>query len=104
MKHMAAKHPFSELMRGHGKAVIVGILTTCTTAGHNGLLFAHMPAYLDKTLHYDPRSVALAQNASDRKAKRAEVCDVQNSARAGFTSGTRASRTPAYFTSIPVSQ
>lgn len=64
MKHMAADHPFAELIRGHARPVIVGALTTCATAGYNGLLFAHMPAYLDKVLHYDPKSVALAQNVA----------------------------------------
>ncbi|SDV46488.1 MFS transporter [Chitinasiproducens palmae] len=62
MKGMASKHPFAELMREHWRAVLLGIVTTAATAAYNGLLFAHMPAYLDKVLHYEPRTVALAQN------------------------------------------
>jgi MHS family proline/betaine transporter-like MFS transporter len=62
MKHLAAKHPLAELLREHWKPVLLGILTTAATAAFNGLLFAHMPAYLDKVLHYDPKRVALGQN------------------------------------------
>lgn len=64
MKHLASKHPFTELWREHWRAVVVGILTTAATAAYNGLLFAHMPAYLDRVLHYDPHTVALAQNVA----------------------------------------
>ncbi|ASW02437.1 MFS transporter [Paraburkholderia aromaticivorans] len=64
MKQFASKHPFAELMREHWRPVLLGILTTCATAGYNGLLFAHMPAYLDKVLHYDPHQVALGQNVA----------------------------------------
>jgi MFS family permease len=64
MKHLAAKHPFAELMREHWRAVLLGILTTCATAAYNGLLFAHMPAYLDRVLHYDPHQVAIGQNVA----------------------------------------
>ncbi|WP_144113068.1 MFS transporter [Paraburkholderia sp. BCC1886] len=62
MKHLAAKHPLSELLRDHWKPVLLGIATTAVTAAFNGLLFAHMPAYLDRVLHYDPRRVAIGQN------------------------------------------
>jgi len=64
MKHLASKHPFAELWRDHWRAVVVGVLTTASTAGYNGLLFAHMPAYLEKVLHYDPHTVAVAQNVA----------------------------------------
>ncbi|MGF6574947.1 MHS family proline/betaine transporter-like MFS transporter [Paraburkholderia sp. GAS333] len=64
MKGMAAKHPFAELMRDYWRPVLIGVLTTAATAAYNGLLFAHMPAYLDKVLHYDPRQVALGQNVA----------------------------------------
>ncbi|MDR8396186.1 MFS transporter [Paraburkholderia sp. USG1] len=64
MKHIASKHPFAELMQEHWRPVLLGILTTAATAGYNGLLFAHMPAYLDKVLHYDPHEVALGQNVA----------------------------------------
>ncbi|CAG9259770.1 MFS transporter [Paraburkholderia unamae] len=64
MKHLASKRPFTELWRKHWRAVVCGILTTAATAGYNGLLFAHMPAYLDKVLHYDPHTVAIAQNVA----------------------------------------
>ncbi|NML30002.1 MFS transporter [Paraburkholderia antibiotica] len=62
MKNMASKHPLAELLREHWRAVLLGIAATVATAGYNGLLFAHMPAYLEKVLHYDPRSVAIGQN------------------------------------------
>jgi len=64
MKHLASKHPFAEMWRNHWRAVVVGVLTTAATASYNGLLFAHMPAYLDKVLHYDPHTIAVAQNAA----------------------------------------
>lgn len=62
MKGLASKHPLAELLREHWRAVLFGITATVATAGYNGLLFAHMPAYLEKVLHYDPRSVAIGQN------------------------------------------
>jgi MFS family permease len=62
MKSMASKHPLAELLREHWKAVLFGIAASVATACYNGLLFAHMPAYLEKVLHYDPRSVAIGQN------------------------------------------
>jgi len=64
MKNMSSKHPFAELMRDYWRPVLIGVLTTAATAAYNGLLFAHMPAYLDKVLHYDPRQVALGQNVA----------------------------------------
>lgn len=64
MKGLASKHPFAELWREHWRAVVVGVLTTAATAGYNGLLFAHMPAYLDKVLHYEPHTIAIAQNVA----------------------------------------
>ncbi|WP_281664077.1 MFS transporter [Paraburkholderia fungorum] len=62
MKHLAAKHPLAELLREHWRPVLLGIGTTAVVAAFNGLLFAHMPAYLDRVLHYDPRRVAIGQN------------------------------------------
>jgi MFS transporter, MHS family, proline/betaine transporter len=62
MKHLAARHPLAELLREHWRPVLIGIATTAATAAFNGLLFAHMPAYLDKVLHYDPKRVAIGQN------------------------------------------
>ena len=64
MKQMASKHPLSELMREHGKSVLLGVAASVATAGYNGLLFAHMPAYLASVLHYAPRGIALAQNVA----------------------------------------
>ncbi|QGZ63173.1 MFS transporter [Paraburkholderia acidisoli] len=64
MKGLASKHPFAELWREHWRAVVLGVVTTAATAGYNGLLFAHMPAYLDKVLHYEPHTVAVAQNVA----------------------------------------
>lgn len=62
MKHLAAKHPLAELLRDYWKPVLVGIATTAATAAFNGLLFAHMPAYLSGVLHYDAKRVAIGQN------------------------------------------
>lgn len=64
MKGLASKHPFAELWREHWRAVVAGVVTTAATAGYNGLLFAHMPAYLDKVLHYEPHTIAVAQNVA----------------------------------------
>ncbi|WP_345817002.1 MFS transporter (plasmid) [Paraburkholderia sp. PREW-6R] len=62
MKNMASKRPLTELLREHWRAVVFGVTAAVATAGYNGLLFAHMPAYLEKLLHYDARNVAIAQN------------------------------------------
>ena len=58
-----ARVPLREVLAAHPGAVLVGIATTAATAGFNGLLFVHMPVYLGRVLHYDPKIVALAQNA-----------------------------------------
>lgn len=62
MKDKAAKNPASELFANHRPAMITAILVTAATAGYNGLLFAQMPSYLGKLLHYDGHTVAVAQN------------------------------------------
>lgn len=64
MKGKAAKHPTAELLKEHGPAVLLGILITAATAAYNGLLFAQMPSYLAKLLHYDGHTVAVAQNVA----------------------------------------
>lgn len=58
-----ARVPLRVVLKTRPVAVLVGIATTAATACFNGLLFVHMPAYLGRVLHDDPRLVALAQNA-----------------------------------------
>ncbi|MGH8128380.1 MAG: MFS transporter, partial [Gammaproteobacteria bacterium] len=57
-------NPTSELIRNHWQAMLTGILITAATAGYNGLLFAQLPAYLSKLLHYSGHVAALAQNSA----------------------------------------
>ncbi len=56
-----ARLPLAELLRGHGRAVTVGVLACAVVAGFNGLLFAHLPAHLVRVLHVDPARAAWAQ-------------------------------------------
>ncbi|MEC5408593.1 MFS transporter [Paraburkholderia sp. MPAMCS5] len=64
MKHTAAKHPLREVLREHGKPVLIAIGATTAVAGYNGLMFAHMPAHLARVLQYDARQAALAENVA----------------------------------------
>ena len=58
----AARRPVAEVFSIHTAAVLAGTATIAVVGGFNGLLFAHMPAYLATVLHYDPRTANIAQN------------------------------------------
>ena len=62
MKSTASKRPMREVFRERPLAIGVGIGTTAATAGFNALLFAYLPSYLTRVLHYDPPTASLAQN------------------------------------------
>ncbi|MGY2048401.1 MFS transporter [Methylobacterium sp. JK268] len=64
LRHMAARSPVGEVIRLHRGAVLKGIGIVALTAGFNGILFAHMPAYLIGVLHYPGKAVALAMNVA----------------------------------------
>lgn len=60
----AARRPVGEVLRLHGRAVLIGCGVVALTAGFNGLLFAHMPAYLGQVLGYDRQASAVAMNVA----------------------------------------
>jgi MFS family permease len=65
MKRTAASHgrgPLATLLSGHWIQVLVAMGATCVVATFNGLLFAHMPAYLARTLGYPGPEIALGLN------------------------------------------
>lgn len=53
--------PLHELVRTHRGQIAAGMAAQCTTAGFNGLFFAHMPAYLAGVVGYSPQDAVLAQ-------------------------------------------
>jgi MFS family permease len=62
LKHGAAKHPMKEVVGEHWRPLIAAVCVTASIATFNGLMFAHMPAYLEKVMRYDARYAALAEN------------------------------------------
>lgn len=56
-----SSQPLRELLRGHRWQIAAGLAAQCTTAGFNGLFFAHMPAYLTGVLGYTPQQAVFAQ-------------------------------------------
>ncbi|PSJ41014.1 MFS transporter [Sphingomonas deserti] len=64
VRHDAARHPVREVMRSHPGAILLGCAVAALTAAFNGLLFAHMPAYLVQVLDYDGQAVAVAMNVA----------------------------------------
>jgi MFS family permease len=60
----APRRPLTELFARYPRRIVVGIAATCVVAAYNGLLFAHMPAYLIRVLHYPGPAVALALNVA----------------------------------------
>ncbi len=62
MRATASRTPLRELLRGYPMEVLVGIGTSAATSVFNGMLFAYMPAYLVRALHYDAKVASLAQN------------------------------------------
>lgn len=63
MKGLAARQPFRELLRTHGRHVLVGCGLLAGTGCFNGLFFSHLPAYLSTVLRYDPRDAVFSQTA-----------------------------------------
>ena len=55
--------PVHTVVRAHAGTVLCGVLATAVVGIFNGLLFAHMPAYLVRVLGYAPRDVAFAMSA-----------------------------------------
>lgn len=53
--------PLHELVRTHRWQIAAGMAAQCTTAGFNGLFFAHMPAYLAGVVGYRPQEAVFAQ-------------------------------------------
>lgn len=53
--------PLHELVRTHRWQIAAGMAAQCTTAGFNGLFFAHMPAYLVGVVGYSPQEAVFAQ-------------------------------------------
>jgi MFS family permease len=56
--------PLAELFANHWRRIVLGICATCIVAAFNGLLFAHMGAYLGRSLNYPPPSIGAALNAA----------------------------------------
>ncbi len=61
MKALASRRPFSELLRTHLAAVVIGVSSLAATASFTGLYFAHMAAYMSGVLGYSPRQAAISQ-------------------------------------------
>jgi MFS transporter, MHS family, proline/betaine transporter len=61
MKQLASRQPFREVLRTHGRAVLVGVSIIAATGGFNGLFFAHMTAYMSGVLRYGAREAVIAQ-------------------------------------------
>jgi MFS family permease len=53
--------PLRELVRTHRWQIVAGMAAQCSTAGFNGLFFAHMAAYLTGVLEYDQQTAVFAQ-------------------------------------------
>lgn len=62
IRSQAARHPLGEVLTHHRMPLIFAISISAVVGCFNGLLIAHMPAYLTRVLHYDARTVSFAQN------------------------------------------
>jgi Na+/melibiose symporter-like transporter len=62
MQHRVARLPLREVITTYPWPVLVGIASTASTAAFTGLMFAYMPLYLVRVLHYDARVAAVALN------------------------------------------
>ena len=62
MRAVASRTPLRELLSGFPVEVVIGIGTSAATSVFNGMLFAYMPAYLVRALHYPPTTASAAQN------------------------------------------
>ena len=63
MRHAVLRVPAGDVLRAFPWQVAVGVGIATATAGFNGFLFAYLPGYLGRVLHYDPALVAAAQTA-----------------------------------------
>ncbi|MEN3747383.1 MFS transporter [Sphingomonas sp. HF-S3] len=61
-RHAAVRQPVRDVLRTRWRAILLGCAVVAPTAGFNGLLFAHMPAYLGQVIAYDRQAVAGAMN------------------------------------------
>jgi MFS family permease len=60
----AARHPLGEILRNHGRSVMVAAGVVAIIAGFNGILYGFMPAFLVKTLGYPAPDVAIGLSAA----------------------------------------
>ena len=60
----ASRHPLKELVRDHGRSLIVAAGIAAIIAGFNGLLYGFMPAFLVRSLGYAAPDVALAMTSA----------------------------------------
>jgi MFS transporter, MHS family, proline/betaine transporter len=58
----SGRGPLAELFAKYWQQIIVGTCATCIVSIFNGLLFAHMGAYLGRSLNYPPPSIGAALN------------------------------------------
>ncbi len=58
------RHPLRELMRHHGREMLLAAAIAAAIAGFNGMLYGFIPAYLGQTLHYAPTDIAMAMTAA----------------------------------------
>ena len=56
--HSVAANPVRELLREHGRTVLVAAGVAAVIGGFNGMLYGFVPAYLVQSLHYAPPQVA----------------------------------------------
>ncbi len=63
LRGQASRTPVRELFRDYPRPILIGIGTSAATSVFNGMMFAYLPAYLVKVLHYAPAEASLAQNA-----------------------------------------
>jgi MHS family proline/betaine transporter-like MFS transporter len=62
LKQSASRRPLGDVLADYRMPLIFAISTSAVVGCFNGLLIAHMPAYLTRVLHYDARTVSFAQN------------------------------------------
>ncbi len=62
--HSHATSPLSEVLREHGRAVLIAAGVVAVIGGFNGMLYGFVPAYLVQSLHYGPSQTALAMTTA----------------------------------------
>ncbi len=62
LRGVASRTPLRELFGAYPMPVAIGIGTSAATSVFNGMMFAYLPAYLVRVLHYTPGEASLAQN------------------------------------------